>query len=119
MITRENTTRAGALTLTASLLAAGCAAGAAETTETTPTRAIETDTAADALRQVEANLATFDDLDYNVFSNQKWTELHRSHAQNITVHWPDGHATEGIDRHIEDSRRCSSGLPTRGSRSTR
>ena len=49
-----------------------------------------------------ANLANFDDLDYNVFTGQKWAELHRSHSQNITVHWPDGHATQGLDKHIED-----------------
>ena len=52
--------------------------------------------------QLVANLANFDDLDYNVFSGQKWADLHRSHSQNITVHWPDGHATQGIDKHIED-----------------
>ena len=49
-----------------------------------------------------ANLANFDDLDYNVFSGQKWDELHKSHAENITVHWPDGHSTQGIEKHIED-----------------
>jgi hypothetical protein len=53
-------------------------------------------------RQVEANLANFDDLDFNVFSGQRWAELHRSHASDITVHWPDGHSTEGIEKHIED-----------------
>ena len=52
--------------------------------------------------RLAANLANFDDLDFNVFTGQKWTELHRSHAANITVHWPDGHSTEGIERHIED-----------------
>lgn len=51
---------------------------------------------------VKAHLETFDDLDYNVFTNQKWTELHRSHAHDIAVHWPDGHSTQGIDKHIED-----------------
>ena len=51
---------------------------------------------------VQANIATFDDLDFNVFSNQKWDELHRSHAKDILVHWPDGHTTTGIERHIED-----------------
>jgi hypothetical protein len=56
----------------------------------------------DEQRRVAANLANFDDLDYNVFSNQKWTELHRSHSQDVTVHWPDGHTTQGIDKHIED-----------------
>ena len=51
---------------------------------------------------IASHLATFDDLDYNVFSNQKWSELHRSHSQDVTVHWPDGHSTKGIDKHIED-----------------
>jgi predicted ester cyclase len=58
--------------------------------------------AVDVQKMVAANLANFDDLDYNVFSNQKWTELHRSHAANIAVHWPDGHVTHGIEKHIED-----------------
>ena len=53
-------------------------------------------------KRLAANLANFDDLDYNVFTGQKWAELHRSHSQNITVHWPDGHATQGIEKHIED-----------------
>ena len=52
--------------------------------------------------QVAAHLQTFDDLDCNVFSGQKWSELHRSHSGDITVHWPDGHTTKGIDKHIED-----------------
>lgn len=50
----------------------------------------------------QAHLATFDDLDYNVFTGQKWAELHRSHSHDITVHWPDGHSTKGIEKHIED-----------------
>ena len=48
------------------------------------------------------NLKTFDDLDFDVFSNQKWERLKESHAPNIKVYWPDGHMTEGIDTHIED-----------------
>ena len=50
----------------------------------------------------QANLANFDDLDFNVFSGQKWNQLGKSHAANIVVHWPDGHTTTGIERHIED-----------------
>ncbi len=50
----------------------------------------------------KANLDNFDDLDFNVFTNQKWDELHRSHGKDIIVHWPDGRTTEGIDAHIED-----------------
>ncbi len=52
--------------------------------------------------QERANLENFDDLDFNVFTNQKWGELGRSHAQDIIVHWPDGRTTVGIDPHIED-----------------
>lgn len=52
--------------------------------------------------QVAQHIATFDDLDYNVFSNQKWDELSRSHSKDILVHWPDGHTTKGIEKHIED-----------------
>jgi len=48
------------------------------------------------------NLSKFDTLDFTVFSNQQWTRLHESHAQDIIVHWPDGHFTTGIERHIED-----------------
>jgi hypothetical protein len=53
-------------------------------------------------KRVAANLENFDDLDFNVFSNQKWTELHKSHTKDVTVHWPDGHTTKGIEKHIED-----------------
>jgi hypothetical protein len=56
----------------------------------------------EAEKLVKEHIATFDDLDYNVFSNQKWTELHRSHSQDVVVHWPDGHTTNGIEKHIED-----------------
>ncbi len=51
---------------------------------------------------VTKNLATFDDLDFNVFSNGKWDELGRSHSRDVTVHWPDGRVTHGIETHIKD-----------------
>lgn len=51
---------------------------------------------------VKQHLATFDTLDYTVFSNQDWARLHESHSKNVIVHWPDGHTTTGIDVHIED-----------------
>ena len=56
----------------------------------------------EAERLVKAHIATFDDLDFNVFTNQRWTELHRSHSQDVLVHWPDGHTTNGIEKHIQD-----------------
>ena len=51
---------------------------------------------------VEKNLKVFDVLDFDVFSNQKWSRLGESHAKDIVVTWPDGHETKGIDKHIED-----------------
>lgn len=51
---------------------------------------------------VEKHLETFDMLDFDVFSNQKWDRLKESHARDIVVTWPDGHETKGIDVHIDD-----------------
>jgi hypothetical protein len=48
-------------------------------------------------RLEKVHLGTFDDLDFTVFTGQKWDQLGRSHARNIIVHWPDGRATTGID----------------------
>jgi SnoaL-like polyketide cyclase len=53
-------------------------------------------------RTEQANLATFDDLDFNAFSGQKWDDFRKSHAEDITVHWPDGHTTKGLPVHLED-----------------
>ncbi len=48
------------------------------------------------------NIATFDTLDFVVFSNQEWVRFHESHDENIVVYWPDGHHTNGLPKHIED-----------------
>ncbi|HEX2951044.1 MAG TPA: ester cyclase [Armatimonadota bacterium] len=47
-------------------------------------------------------LATFDALDFDVFSNRNWDRLRESHAPDIIVYWPDGHQTRGIEQHITD-----------------
>ena len=52
--------------------------------------------------QQQKNLANFDDLDFNVYSGQKWDEFHRSHAANIVVHYPDGHTTTGLEPHLAE-----------------
>ncbi len=59
-------------------------------------------TMSDGQASLDQNLRTFDTLDYTVFSNQEWVRLHESHAQDIVVNWPDGHHTNGIEKHIED-----------------
>jgi hypothetical protein len=51
---------------------------------------------------VARNLATFDTLDFNVFSRRDWDRFHESHDKNIKVHFPDGHTTEGLDVHIKE-----------------
>lgn len=56
----------------------------------------------DEKAKVAKNLETFDTLDYVVFTNQEWTRLHESHSKEVKVNWPDGHYTDGIDKHIED-----------------
>lgn len=53
-------------------------------------------------QRVAKHLETFDNLDFDVFTNQKWDRLHESHAKDIVVHWPDGHSTQGIEVHIAD-----------------
>jgi hypothetical protein len=55
-----------------------------------------------AERIADKHLATFDDLDFNVFTFQQWARLHESHSRDVLVHWPDGHQTKGIEKHIED-----------------
>lgn len=55
-----------------------------------------------AKKIADQQLATFDTLDFDVFTNQKWDRLRESHANDVIVHWPDGHQTKGIERHIED-----------------
>ncbi len=52
--------------------------------------------------EIAKHLATFDTLDYTIFSNQEWTRMHESHSKDIKVIWPDGHITTGIKKHIED-----------------
>jgi predicted ester cyclase len=88
------------LTLAALAAAAICSTALAQSTAekpTTPAPAPEAQAPA-----VETHLKTFDTLDFDVFSNQKWDRLQESHSKDIVVTWPDGHETRGIDRHTED-----------------
>jgi hypothetical protein len=55
-----------------------------------------------AERLARSHLTTFDTLDYTVFTGQQWARLHESHSQDVVVHWPDGHQTKGIQKHIDD-----------------
>ena len=66
---------------------------------------------ADSSSAIAEHLAKFDTLDFDVFSNQKWDRLKESHAADITVSWPDGHDTHGIERHIADLKAMFVALP--------
>ncbi|MHB8622418.1 MAG: ester cyclase [Sulfuricaulis sp.] len=52
--------------------------------------------------ELAKHLANFDDLDFRVYTGQQWENLHKSHAQNVIVHYPDGHITKGIPDHIKE-----------------
>lgn len=67
--------------------------------------------ASDSVAAVEQHLATFDTLDFVVFSDQLWDRLHESHAADIVVTWPDGHETVGIEQHIEDLKAMFVAIP--------
>jgi hypothetical protein len=47
-------------------------------------------------------LETFDELDFVIYSNQEWTRLHESHAQDVLVFYPDGSTTRGLVDHIAE-----------------
>jgi hypothetical protein len=62
-------------------------------------------------KTVEKNLRNFDDLDFNVYSHQKWDEMDRSHAADIIVHYPDGTVTKGLKEHLERSKKIFAFAP--------
>lgn len=56
--------------------------------------------AAEAL--VKHHIVVFDTLDFDVYTHQKWDRMKESHAPDILVHYPDGHTSKGLDKHIEE-----------------
>lgn len=90
--------RANALALFAVL---GCTSSAGKASDTT-NPAASAAALDDSSKMIAQHLSTFDTLDFDVFSNQRWDRLKESHAADIIVSWPDGHDTKGIEKHIED-----------------
>lgn len=80
--------------------------GLASCTQAPPTAPSSADTELGSIKAIQAqeqkNLANFDDLDFNVYSNQDWEGFHKSHATNIVVHYPDGHTTTGLEPHFAE-----------------
>ncbi|WMI64753.1 ester cyclase [Aestuariibaculum sp. YM273] len=57
----------------------------------------------DAQTLTEQRLMTFDTLDYDFFTNQKWDKFSHSHTNDILVYNADGTVTEGLfPSHIDD-----------------
>lgn len=54
-----------------------------------------------AEKTTNKNLETFDTLDFDVYTHQKWDRMGESHAKDILVHYPDGSTTKGLDAHID------------------
>lgn len=96
----------GALVFTAVATGTGLAASATSSPEPlgnpAATSQAELSWPTNLTHEERRNLETFDDLDFNEYSGQHWDRIGESHAQNIRVHWPDGHYTDGLDQHIAD-----------------
>ena len=91
------------IALGTAISAAIFAAGAAEMNKWPSTRVGEPTPKVPGIPPALAkNLANFDDLDFRVYTNQQWQDLHKSHTRDVIVHWPDGHTTKGLEKHIED-----------------
>ena len=66
---------------------------------------------------VADHIATFDNLDYVVFTQQQWERLHESHSKDVVVHWPDGHQDGGhreTHRGSKSHVRLCPGYPDKG-----
>jgi predicted ester cyclase len=86
-----------ALLLAATVM--GCSKSASSTADTGAANAASL---SDSSKMIAQYLQTFDTLDYDVFTHQKWDRLKESHAQDITVTFPDGRETHGLEQHIKD-----------------
>jgi hypothetical protein len=75
------------------------AAQIADTNKSVETRLREYE---EAQKLADIHLAKFDDLDFNIFSNQDWVRFHENHAEDVLVHWPDGRQVRGIKPHVEE-----------------
>ena len=62
----------------------------------------ELDRYREAERIGKEHLATFDTLDFEVYSHQDWDRLHESHHEDIKVHMMDGRTIVGIPDHVAD-----------------
>ncbi|PIO97393.1 ester cyclase [Pleomorphomonas carboxyditropha] len=84
-----------------SIVAGASAAAAADAGKPVPALLEELSRYQQDEATVARNLDTFDTLDFDVYTHQKWDRLGESHARDILVHYPDGTTTKGLHDHIE------------------
>ncbi|WP_158998378.1 hypothetical protein [Pigmentibacter ruber] len=51
--------------------------------------------------KISKHIEIFNELDFNIYTNQKWDQL-KKHSNNIIVHYPDGHITKGLNDRITE-----------------
>lgn len=65
-----------------------------------------------ANEQVQANLKRFDQLDFDAYSHRKDMKLFEEiHCPDVTVVFPDGRTTHGIEQHMKDINVLFNGTP--------
>ena len=101
-IRERNIATVAALTIGLSAWACSSApkSGTADTAQPSQQRA----NLGDSASMIARNLMKFDTLDYVAFSHQQFDRFKESHAEDITVTFPDGHETHGLAKHLEDMR---------------
>jgi predicted ester cyclase len=96
-------------TLGAALIAASTIAGvAAQSPEAIPggiTPEKYYDGGSATTKEAQEHLHKFDELDFEIFTNQEWSRVHESHDEDVIVTWPNGQSTVGLDVHIDDLKR--------------
>jgi SnoaL-like polyketide cyclase len=80
----------------------GCSPSTNQTPAASADKPGRADSTAANNARVAQHLMRFDSLDFEGYSKQNWELFHASHADNILVHYPDGHTTTGLAAHIEE-----------------
>jgi hypothetical protein len=62
-------------------------------------------------KDLPSNLLRFDASDFDVLRDDKWERLTRSHSETVTVHWPDGRQTKGLENHVHSLKAMFSYAP--------
>lgn len=52
--------------------------------------------------EIARRLAVLDNMDFVVWSNQEWSKIPESHAEDVTVVLPDGRVIKGLPDHTRD-----------------